>query len=379
MKRYRIFTALVIWLNLAATAKAQVASLSDIPTATGPVSIRPNDIYINPAQLNNLWMDDPVPASYYTDMDIDIQRRINKDAADWVVTKPSAEQYDEWTDIDHQEITPYTWKWIHIELSDCDDSSVTKVFLRRPNTWIKSHHAEKIGNIIYLNWPEFGVNGWATVKNIYPNQLDTRFLSDDLHESYVSMPVVGKFFHESSDVYNLYLKSQHPIGVTGNHPIWSADRKEWINANNLQIGEAIATHRGETTVVGIEKMEGRHTVYNLEVYRNHNYFVSDASVLVHNKNPPAPVPKPEIATAVPDEELTARLIRDQGLSSEEAAEFAKKLRQQETALERTSTPPSSVKVVKTPNAGREKPAPLSGPYRNPNTVREIRRSTIHKK
>jgi len=74
------------------------------------------------------------------------------------------------------------------------------------------------------------------------------------------------------------------IGTTSNHPFWSVDRQEYIQAGHLEIGERLQTLHGHTkTVVSNLPRPGPKTdVYNLEVHAEHTYFVGEDGVLVHN-------------------------------------------------------------------------------------------------
>ncbi len=55
--------------------------------------------------------------------------------------------------------------------------------------------------------------------------------------------------------------------------MWSMDRNGWVGADILEISEKVKTHGGEVVLVSKEKLKGRHTVYNLEGYKNHNFLV----------------------------------------------------------------------------------------------------------
>ena len=131
--------------------------------------------------------------------------------------------------------------------------------------------------------PEMGLRGYAEVKNIRVNQLDTRFWNENREGDYVSRPITGKFEHESNDVYYLHFgDNPHPLGVTGSHPIWSIDRNDWVGASELKIGEKVKTHDGLTVLHSRIKSAERQKVYNLEVYKDHNFLVSKDKILVHN-------------------------------------------------------------------------------------------------
>ena len=60
------------------------------------------------------------------------------------------------------------------------------------------------------------------------------------------------------------------------------DKNDFVLAGSLKIGEKVKTDQGISTLVGKEKLEGEHKVYNIEVYRDHNYMVSMNSIVVHN-------------------------------------------------------------------------------------------------
>jgi hypothetical protein len=74
-----------------------------------------------------------------------------------------------------------------------------------------------------------------------------------------------------------------PIGVTPNHPIWSDDRREFVRADDLAVGESLLDAQGARVAVReIVARSGRAEVFNLEVDGEHVYHVSSAGVLVHN-------------------------------------------------------------------------------------------------
>ncbi|MFO1002113.1 MAG: polymorphic toxin-type HINT domain-containing protein [Planctomycetaceae bacterium] len=73
------------------------------------------------------------------------------------------------------------------------------------------------------------------------------------------------------------------IGTTSNHPFWSEDRQEFVQAGSLEIGERLQTLSGDVKVVQ-QKLPrpGPQPVFNLEVHDEHVYFVGEDGVLVHN-------------------------------------------------------------------------------------------------
>jgi hypothetical protein len=173
-------------------------------------------------------------------------------------------------------------KWIDFELPK-PDGTLTKIALRRPHWWLREIGADSVEKKVYLNMPELGSQGWATVKAIRVNQLDTRFWNENRKGDYVSRPITGKFEHESNDVYYLHFgDNPNPLGVTGSHPIWSTDRNDWVGAKDLQIGEKVKTQEGLTVLKSRTKSNKKQKVYNLEIYKDHNFLVSTDKILVHN-------------------------------------------------------------------------------------------------
>ena len=259
-----------------------VAVNSNLTESHVILSLRPIDIMTTPQTLMNVWINEPIPLDQYSEKEKEVQQLINEKTTDGIITYSPLNGNKEYLDIDHEEITPYTWKWIKLELKK-PDGTLSKISLRRPNWWIKKNQADKIGNSIRLILPEMGINGDATVTKINANQLDTRLWDENRKGDYVSRPITGKFEHQSSDVANYYFKGlDKPIGATSLHPFWSVDRNDWVAIGELEIGETVKTKDGITQLTSKEQMEGLQIVYNLEIYKEHNYFVSNNALLVHN-------------------------------------------------------------------------------------------------
>jgi hypothetical protein len=69
---------------------------------------------------------------------------------------------------------------------------------------------------------------------------------------------------------------------TASHPLFSEDRKDWIAAGQLRVGERIRTKTGAVPIEAIRWKKGEHRVYNIEVEADHAYFVSRVELLSHN-------------------------------------------------------------------------------------------------
>ena len=128
---------------------------------------------------------------------------------------------------------------------------------------------------IWIELPEMGVLGWAALVAI-----DEEVTMKDGSGNVVT----GTFAHVSDNVMDLQLEGQaKPIGCTSNHPFWSVDRQDFVEAGQLMEGEQVRLYNGETKRV-IQKLPrpGPEIVYNLEVYAEHVYHVTQDGVLVHN-------------------------------------------------------------------------------------------------
>ncbi len=128
---------------------------------------------------------------------------------------------------------------------------------------------------VWIELPEMGVAGWATLVAIN-GEVNIQDGPGNV--------VTGTFAHISDNVIDLQLEGQDKsIGCTGNHPFWSVDRQEFIEAGQLLEGEQVLLYNGETKRV-VQKLPrpGPQVVYNLEVYAEHVYHVTQDGVLVHN-------------------------------------------------------------------------------------------------
>ncbi|MFO1062801.1 MAG: polymorphic toxin-type HINT domain-containing protein [Pirellulales bacterium] len=161
---------------------------------------------------------------------------------------------------------------------------------------IETETDEVIGAVVELDLPELGLTGPAIINNIETAPEVKR------GEGRV---ITATFHHSSGDVIDLVIgddKSTESIGTTSNHPFWSVDRQEYVQAGSLRQGERVLTLHGETKrIVSHFARPGPQPVFNLEVFAEHVYYVGGDGLLVHNSGPynkiddVAPV-KPDIKT-----------------------------------------------------------------------------------
>jgi hypothetical protein len=97
--------------------------------------------------------------------------------------------------------------------------------------------------------------------------------------------VVRRFVSEEREVLDLGLERDGTIEhltVTPEHPFWRQNAG-WTGAAALDIGDVVATARGEAHVGSMQSLRDRITVYNLEVEDVHTYFVGGLGAWVHNQ------------------------------------------------------------------------------------------------
>ncbi|MCI8497938.1 MAG: hypothetical protein HFG33_00855, partial [Bacilli bacterium] len=96
----------------------------------------------------------------------------------------------------------------------------------------------------------------------------------------VSQVMVNK----SMDYLKVTLEDNTIIRVTETHPFYDKKSDSWKPISEFEIGDTVTTSENrDIKIESIERIEKEETVYNLEVMNNHNYFVTESNILVHNK------------------------------------------------------------------------------------------------
>jgi hypothetical protein len=177
---------------------------------------------------------------------------------------------------DFGELDPKTWQ-VHRFLMSKPNGGWLKIGLARPVAWIESVERNDSGQV-WLEFEELGIADWATLQATEPCP------SDILGEGRL---VTGTFEHSSGEVLNLFIAGEAtPIGSTANHPFWSEDLQNFVQAGSLKPGEHLRLADGRTTTLErTEPIAEQLPVYNLEVDGEHVYFVGESGVLVHNACP----------------------------------------------------------------------------------------------
>ncbi len=182
---------------------------------------------------------------------------------------------------DYDTFDPGHWRSIDMVMDHPNGGTCT-ITLLRPLPWVNLTGA-KVGQSIRLTMPEMGIMGPALVKSIGPCPPSKPNTAKPPPPGQKYRPVTGTFKTTNAVVLNLFVEGlSEPIGATASHPFFSVDRKGWVAAGELRPGETLRTESGTAKFVRAERKPGTETVYNLEVHKSHNFYVSEAKLLVHN-------------------------------------------------------------------------------------------------
>jgi len=172
-----------------------------------------------------------------------------------------------------RELDTANWRLVSLRCVKLDGSEIDIQLLRQVD-WVKSVGAAPGEHIDDLELKEFGADGPATVLAVAP--------CPPIAMGSGSI-VTGTFAHTAKRVVDLHIEGQKPIGCTDNHLFWSADRRQFVPAAELKVGEKLSTaNNGLMQVAAISPRPVPQQVYNLEVDIQHTYYISEAGVLVHN-------------------------------------------------------------------------------------------------
>jgi len=163
--------------------------------------------------------------------------------------------------------------WIVELIIPKEGKNEMSVHFLRPSYWITETGA-RVGNEIWLELDEMGINSSAEVLSLNP------FLGIVDSEDTV---VTGCYKTVSNNVLEIIFEEDNEtLRVTSSHPIYSIDQQGWMPAKDLYIGEQVKTYTGAATVSTLTEIPGSYEVFNLEINKDHSYYVSNISILVHN-------------------------------------------------------------------------------------------------
>jgi hypothetical protein len=174
---------------------------------------------------------------------------------------------------DFGEIDPSNWRLLKAITEKPEGGSLT-VTLARPLWWFAEVNRSP-SNQIWLDFEELGIHAWFDVQSI---------AACPTPKSGQGRLVTGRFEHSSGNILDIQVAgAPEPIGTTSNHPFWSEDRQEFVQAGTLKPGETLRLYDGSTAAIkSIKARENPEAVYNIEVDGEHVYLVGERGILVHN-------------------------------------------------------------------------------------------------
>lgn len=183
---------------------------------------------------------------------------------------------------DYEEIEPEHWRTIDFTIN-LPNGARCDFWLTRPLPWLEALGI-KVGEFAELSMPEMGVMGPALVKSIKPCKPSNSEPNTPVPAGKKLRRVTGRFVTTNAELLDLFVQGlAEPIGATASHPFYSVDRGTWVAAGNLRPGERLRTESGLALFLRAERKPGTATVYNIEVHKSHNFYVSKANLLVHNE------------------------------------------------------------------------------------------------
>lgn len=97
-------------------------------------------------------------------------------------------------------------------------------------------------------------------------------------------PVKDVYKNYATCFTNVLLSDGETITSTSNHPYYIPELNTYISANELEKGMKVLNNEGKLLeIIDINSFYQEQEVYNLNVEDNHNYFVGEDEILVHNK------------------------------------------------------------------------------------------------
>lgn len=149
-----------------------------------------------------------------------------------------------------------------------------------------AYPVEKPGNLVYHICFVKGtvVYGKEELRPIETIRIGDSVYSYNLEAEKVELSRVTKVLKRPTNgIYEL-LVAEEKILVTAEHPFY-VEGKGWVMVRELKPDDRLRTStRKKLKVDAVKSITQYVEVYNIEVDGNHNYFVTNSSILVHNKN-----------------------------------------------------------------------------------------------
>lgn len=122
--------------------------------------------------------------------------------------------------------------------------------------------------------------GYKNIENIRVGDLVLSYNIDKQINEYNVVTKVLIHKDITDDIYTMKVENS-TLKVTGSHRFFV--NNNWIAVNELKVGDKVLFANGTYHEISSLDYENKYdTVYNIEVENNHNYYVSEDGILVHN-------------------------------------------------------------------------------------------------
>lgn len=120
-------------------------------------------------------------------------------------------------------------------------------------------------------------------KSIEHIEVDDKVWATDLETGRRELRRVTALFQKQAhSVMTITVASGHKVTVTKQHPFYVTG-VGWVMSGDLRVGDRLAQRNGGSApITTIDERSAGTTVYNFTVAGDHNYYVTEAQLLVHN-------------------------------------------------------------------------------------------------
>lgn len=123
-------------------------------------------------------------------------------------------------------------------------------------------------------------NGYKNIEDIEVGDLVLSYNTESKHNEYKKVTKIIIHENTEDELYTLFM-NDYSLNVTGSHRFYINDK--WIEARYLKANDKLLLSNGDIlNITNINHIKYTDNYYNIEVEDNHNYYVSEKEILVHN-------------------------------------------------------------------------------------------------
>ncbi len=126
-------------------------------------------------------------------------------------------------------------------------------------------------------------NGYKKIQDL--KQGDKVYSYNEKEEKVEEDIILNTMIHTTNKVLEIeFDNNTEKMHITPNHPVYNPKTKTWMPIGEFEVGDILMDSEGNLLKISsIKENTNQTTVYNFEVKNNHNYYVTQSNILVHNK------------------------------------------------------------------------------------------------